>query len=100
MGGDADRTSGILFNVKPNGDWLAIRYNDTEHDVALWAVSQRHSPPRRRRPEGKWMLDRAAWHELKMTVDGADFKAYMDGEIGARIHAGQRAPPGPQRRRA
>ena len=26
------------------------------------------------------MLDRAAWHELKMTVDGADFKAYMNGE--------------------
>ena len=28
--------SGILFNVKPNGDWLAVRYNDTENNVALW----------------------------------------------------------------
>ena len=27
---------GILFNVKPNGDWLAVRYNDTENNVALW----------------------------------------------------------------
>ena len=32
-------------------------------------------------PEGKWMLDRSKWHELKMTLAGADFKAYMDGEL-------------------
>src|SRR5262249_14418832 len=31
IAGDADRASGILFNVKPNGDWLSIRYNDTEN---------------------------------------------------------------------
>src|SRR4029077_89764 len=31
VAGDADRASGILFNVKPNGDWLAVRYNDTEN---------------------------------------------------------------------
>src|SRR5438034_10388820 len=37
IAGDADRASGILFNVKPNGDWLAVRYHDTEHNVALWA---------------------------------------------------------------
>jgi hypothetical protein len=36
VGGEADRASGILFNVKPNGDWLAVRYNDTENNVALW----------------------------------------------------------------
>src|SRR5262249_47491882 len=26
VAGDSDRCSGILFNVKPNGDWLAVRY--------------------------------------------------------------------------
>ena len=36
VAGDSDRASGILFNVKPNGDWLAVRYNDTENNVALW----------------------------------------------------------------
>src|SRR5262249_38419213 len=35
VAGEADRASGILFNVKPNGDWLAVRYNDTENNVAL-----------------------------------------------------------------
>jgi hypothetical protein len=41
MGGEADRCSGILFNVKPNGDWMTIRYNDTENNVGL-SVPQRH----------------------------------------------------------
>lgn len=94
VAGDADRASGILFNVKPNGDWLAIRYNDTEHNVALW---QFHNGIRRRiagGPEGKWMLDRAAWHELKMTVDGADFKAYMNGEPALDYTLGSEPRPG------
>jgi hypothetical protein len=36
ISGEADRASGILFNVKPNGDWLSVHYNDTENNVALW----------------------------------------------------------------
>src|SRR6188472_325094 len=94
VAGDSDRASGILFNVKPNGDWLSIRYNDTEHNVALWEF---HSGIRRRvagGPEGKWMLDRAAWHELKMTVDGADFKAYIDGEVALEYTLGSEPRPG------
>ena len=94
IAGDADRASGILFNVKPNGDWLAIRYNDTEHNVALWEF---HNGIRRRVAggrEGAWMLDRAAWHELKMTVDGADFKAYIDGEVALEYTLGSEPRPG------
>ena len=44
VAGDADRASGILFNVKPNGDWLAVRYNDTENNVGAVGVPQRHAP--------------------------------------------------------
>jgi hypothetical protein len=100
VAGDADRCSGILFNVKPNGDWLAIRYNDTENNVGLWEFhngirrnvrfSDRNKP---------FMLDRAAWHELKMAVDGADFKAWLDGTLaleytlGSEPVAGRRGPP-------
>jgi 3-keto-disaccharide hydrolase len=99
VAGDSDRCSGILFNVKPNGDWLAVRYNDTENNVGLWEF---HNGIRRNvkfsNPK-KFMLDRAAWHELKMTVDGADFKAWIDGEIaleytlGSEPQAGRRGPP-------
>ena len=66
----SDRCSGMVFNVKPNGDWLAIRYNDTEHNVGAVGVPQR-APPLGEDGgrEGKFMLDRSAWHELKMTVE-------------------------------
>jgi hypothetical protein len=80
MGGEADRCSGILFNVKPNGEWLALRYNDTENNVALWEF---HNGIRRNlrfsdrvKP---FMLDRAAWHELKLVVDGSSVKGFLDG---------------------
>lgn len=96
ISGDADRASGILFNVKENGDWLAVRYNDTEHNVALWEF---HNGLRRGvkfGKEGEWMLDRQSWHELKMTVDGADFKAYIDGKPALEYTLGSQ--PGPGRR--
>jgi hypothetical protein len=101
VGGDSDRCSGIVFNVKPNGDWLAVRYNDTEHNVALWEF---HNGIRRmvaRGEEGRWPLDRAAWHELKMTVDGAAFKAFIDGQpaldytLGSEPQPGRRGAPHP-----
>src|SRR5215471_6848304 len=96
IAGEADRASGILFNVKPNGDWLAIRYNDTENNVALWEF---HNGIRRNMRfsdrNNKFMLDRSAWHELKMTVDGADFKAWLDGQLALEYTLG--AQPGPGR---
>ena len=99
VGGESDRCSGIVFNVKPNGDWLAIRYNDTEHNVALWEF---HNGIRRavaRGEEGKFPLDRSAWHELKMTVNGPDFKAFIDGQsaleysLGSEPRPTRRGPP-------
>jgi hypothetical protein len=100
VAGDADRCSGILFNVKPNGEWLAIRYNDTENNVGLWEF---HNGIRRNvrfsdrtKP---FMLDRNAWHELKLTVDGAELKSWVDGvpaieyTLGSEPAAGRKGPP-------
>ena len=102
VAGDADRCSGILFNVKPNGEWLAIRYNDTENNVGFWEF---HNGIRRNIKfsdrEKPFMLDRSAWHELKMTVEGTSFKAWLDGKIaieytfGSEPAAGRRGPPNP-----
>jgi len=96
IAGDSDRASGILFNVKPNGDWLAVRYNDTENNVAFWEF---HNGIRRNlrfsdrtKP---FMLDRAAWHELKLVVDEASLKAYLDGAVALEYTLG--GTPGPGR---
>ncbi|HTK28814.1 MAG TPA: hypothetical protein VL309_04655 [Vicinamibacterales bacterium] len=102
ISGDSDRCSGILFNVKPNGDWLAVRYNDTENNVALWEFHNGIRRPVKFSDRSKpFMLDRAAWHELKMTVGGADgtaFKAWVDGTIALDYTLG--SAPGPGRNNA
>ena len=89
IAGDADRASGILFNVKPNGDWLAVRYNDTENNVALWEF---HNGIRRNirfsDRAKKFMLDRNAWHDLKLTVDGAAIKTWLDGDVALEYALG------------
>jgi len=94
VAGDADRASGILFNVKPNGDWLAVRYNDTENNVALWEFHNGMRRNMRFNRAKKFMLDRAAWHELKLTIDGADLKTWLDGDLALEYTLGSMPGPG------
>ena len=96
IAGDSDRCSGILFNVKPNGDWLAVRYNDTENNVALWEFHNGIRRPVKFSDRSKqFMLDRSQWHDLKMTVEDTSFKAWLDGDLALDYTLG--SPPGPGR---
>ncbi|HWF85989.1 MAG TPA: hypothetical protein VG222_14115 [Vicinamibacterales bacterium] len=105
VGGDADRCSGILFNVKPNGDWLALRYNDTEHNVVLWEFHNGIRRPMIRPRDGTLLSapeDRAKWHELTLDVDGATIYGSLDGTrvltyvLGSEPGPGRNnAPPNP-----
>jgi 3-keto-disaccharide hydrolase len=82
VAGDLDRASGILFNVKSNGDWLCTRYNDTEFNITLWTFSNGVRKLVRRGPGREpWHLERNQWHELKLTVDGANTKTYINGQL-------------------
>ncbi len=95
ISGDSDRCSGILFNVKPNGDWLAVRYNDTENNVALWEFHNGIRRPVRFSDRSKpFMLDRAAWHELRLSVDGAALKTWLDGQVALEYTLGSEPGPG------
>ena len=94
IAGEADRASGILFNLKPNGDWLAIRYNDTENNVALFEFHNGLRRPVKFNRDRKFMLDRAAWHELKVTVEGAALTAWLDGEKALEYTLGSMPGPG------
>lgn len=95
VAGDADRASGILFNVKPNGDWLAARYNDTENNLGLWEF---HNGIRRlikfSDREHKFLLDRSAYHELQLDIDGAAVTVRIDGEVGLQYTLGSAPGPG------
>ena len=95
ISGEADRASGILFNVKPNGDWLAVRYNDTENNVALWefhnGIRRNVKFSDRAKP---FPLDRSQWHELKLTINGAELKTTLDGAIALEYTLGSQPGPG------
>ena len=39
-----------------------------------------------------FMLDRNAWHELKMRVNGTDFKAWLDGNLALEHTPGTEPP--------
>ncbi len=97
ISGDADRCSGILFNVKPNGDWLALRYNDTEHNVILWEFHNGIRRPLIRPRDGILLTapgDREKWHELKLDIDGANISGFLDGERALTYTLGSAPPPG------
>lgn len=82
VAGDLDRCSGILFNVRQNGDWLCTRYNDTEFNITLWTFRDGVRKMIRRGPGREpWHLARDQWHELKLTVDGANTKTFIDGQL-------------------
>jgi len=76
ISGEADRASGILFNVKRTrlaGDPLQ-RYGN---NVALWS-STTASPAGEVRTATTVDARSRAVHELTMTVDGAGFAAFVD----------------------
>ena len=82
IAGDLDRCSGILFNVKPNGDWLSTRYNDTEFNITLWTFHDGIRKMIKRGPGREpWHLARDQWHELKLTIAGTESKSYIDGQL-------------------
>ena len=80
VAGTLDRCAGILFDVKPNGDYLAVRFNGTEDNVVLWTFNDGKRSFVKRGAEN-FPLELGTWHELRASVHGTDFKAYLDGKL-------------------
>jgi hypothetical protein len=80
IAGTLDRCAGILFDVKPDGDYLAVRFNGTEDNVVLWTFNDGKRSFVKRGAEN-FPLELGTWHELKASVHGTDFKAYLDGKL-------------------
>jgi hypothetical protein len=77
VGGTLDRAAGILFNVKPNGDYLTVRYNGTEDNVVLWTFN---NGVRKfvNRASTLMPLELGTWHTLKIAVHGTSLKSWLD----------------------
>jgi hypothetical protein len=78
IAGRIDQAAGIIFNVKPNGDYLILRANCLENNLVLFKYE--HG----KRSQIKWIRDTPTpsrqWHDLKLEVAGKHIKGYLDGK--------------------
>jgi len=77
VGGALDRCAGILFNVKPNGDYLTVRYNGTEENVVLWTFNNGVRKFVKRATQTV-PIELGTWHTLKISVHGTSLKSWLD----------------------
>lgn len=78
MAGKIDQGAGILFNLKPNGDYLAIRANPLENNLVLWQFVKGV------RSSVEWVKDTPTssneWHTLRLVVNNLKIEGYIDGK--------------------
>jgi len=79
VGGTLDRCAGILFNVKPNGDYLTVRFNGTEDNLVLWTFNNGVRKFVKRAAETV-PLEMGTWHTIKISVHGTALQGFLDGK--------------------
>jgi len=79
ISGRIDQGAGILFNLKPNGDYLTIRANCLENNLVLWKFEKG------KRSSVKWIRNTPTagrqWHDLKVRISGGKVEGYLDGKL-------------------
>jgi hypothetical protein len=79
VAGQLDQCAGILFNLKPNGDYLAVRFNGKEDNVVLWTFNQGKRSFVKKGSENVPM-EMNQWHTLQISVKGTNLQASLNGK--------------------
>lgn len=80
VGGTLDRCAGILFNVKPNGDYLTVRFNGTEDNLGLWKVVRGVRTLVWRSPEIT-PVPMNVWADIKVVTKGNKIQGFLNGRM-------------------
>ncbi len=79
LAGRIDQNAGILFDLKPNGDYYTLRGSSLENNLVLWRVV------RGNRSSVEWIRNTPTptnqWHDLRLVVNGRDIQGYLDGQL-------------------
>ncbi|MBJ6726823.1 LamG domain-containing protein [Geomesophilobacter sediminis] len=77
VSGRIDQAAGIVFNLKPNGDYLVIRANAQEGNMVFFKLDQ----GRRSTVQwaGKVSVPTNQWQTLKVVVSGRKIEGYLNG---------------------
>jgi hypothetical protein len=70
---------GYSFNLKPNGDYLTVRFNGMEDNVVLWTFNKGVRKFVKRAPENV-PLPKNQWHTLQISVHGTNLQAALNGK--------------------
>lgn len=77
--GRIDQAAGVVFNLKPNGDYLVLRANCLENNLVLFKYE--HG----KRSSVKWVRNvptpSKQWHDLKLEVRDKNVRGYLDGKL-------------------
>ena len=79
VAGQLDQCAGILFNLKPNGDYLTVRFNGKEDNVVLWTFTKGKRSFVKKGSENV-PLQMNTWHSLEIDVHGTTLQASLDGK--------------------
>ena len=79
VAGQLDQCAGILFNLKPNGDYLTVRFNGKEDNVVLWTFIKGKRSFVKKGSENV-PLEMNTWHKLQIFVQGTSLQASLDGK--------------------
>src|SRR5262244_2481652 len=75
ISGKLDKCAGILFNLKPNGDYLTVRFNGKEDNVVLWTFNKGKRSFVKRGSENV-PLALNVWNALKVSIHGTSLQGY------------------------
>lgn len=79
LAGRIDQGAGILFNLKPNGDYLIVRANALENNLVLFQFKNGKRSP------VKWIRNTPTatkqWHTLKVRITGKKVEGFLDEKL-------------------
>lgn len=77
--GRIDQGAGIVFNLKPNGDYLIVRANALENNLVFFKYV--HG----KRSSVKWIrntpTETGKWHDLRLAIKGKHVQGLLDGKL-------------------
>jgi len=79
LGGALDQCAGILFNLKPNGDYLTVRFNGKEDNLVLWTFDKGKRSFVKKGTKDVH-IPYKEWHAMKIAVHGTQLEGWLDGE--------------------
>lgn len=78
--GTLDQCAGILFNLKPNGDYLTVRFNGKEDNLVLWTFNKGKRSFVKKGSENM-PLAMKQWHTMKIGINGQKLEGYLNGKL-------------------